>query len=183
MVQKIVSDLSALNDTASEMIVKAETFARHTYTTEEARAASALESAQGAHGLAMRARYNVSSQRNTSLYLQQLLLETDRNFSANNVEFTRQDRRIGSIASVLLDVHGLLNETKVNWTRFFLFVLIFLGTPLLPRVPNDLFVNTQWFALNPQRFKWQNIWQPCWCTQRLWRHIQTKNLEWCWIEK
>ena len=112
--QKIVSDLSALNDTASEMIVKAETFARHTYTTEEARAASALESAQGAHGLAMRARYNVSSQRNTSLYLQQLLLETDRNFSSNNVEFTRQDRRIGSIASVLLDVHGLLNETKVN---------------------------------------------------------------------
>ena len=114
LVEKIVNDLRALNDSVAEFLLKAKTFNRQSYTSEESRTATALHTAQGTYNLARMTHLKVSLQRNNSIALQEMVIFASENFSASHFEFLQQRNRISSIVKVLVDVQSVINETKVQ---------------------------------------------------------------------
>ncbi len=115
-VAEILTQLTRLKDDADNVLAGINGILHKSYDSEMQQVDEELQNVQSASSLAMSAKYNVTSHKNTSTDLNSTVLGAEGSFMLSNSVFDEMKPRINTVTSLTNEALALINQTKVCCT-------------------------------------------------------------------
>ncbi|XP_078373908.1 laminin subunit alpha-like [Oculina patagonica] len=111
-VAEILTQLTRLKDDADNVLAGINGILHKSYDSEMQQVDEELQNVQSASSLAMSAKYNVTSHKNTSTDLNSTVLGAEGSFMLSNSVFDEMKPRINTVTSLTNEALALINQTK-----------------------------------------------------------------------